>query len=191
MQVAYIIPLDAVVQTFARRLAEEAQRGFGANRALVIEPHITLKTPFEAADLAPFQCLLDDLASELSPFELHITGINWFEPDVIFLDVVQDTRLDALRRSLLAALAEVGVQPDAVEGDGYHFHITVAWGLPPEAIRRLWERWQSMPVTLTTLVTEIALVANDGTGWRWIRRQTDDGRRWTQDGGRWTVDGGW
>ena len=191
MQVAYIIPLDAVVQTFAQRLAEEAQRGFGANRALVIEPHITLKTPFEAADLAPFQCLLDDLASELSPFELHITGINWFEPDVIFLDVVQDTRLDALRRSLLAALAEVGVRPDAVEGDGYHFHITVAWGLPTEAIRRLWERWQSMPVTLTTPVTEIALVANDGTGWRWARRTTVDARRWTQDGGRWTVDGGW
>ena len=180
MQVAYIIPLDPAVQAFARQLAEEAQTLFGANRALVIEPHITLKTPFEATSLAPFEPLLDALGSELSPFEIHIRGINWFEPDVIFLDVVQDTRLDTLRQRLLAALTELGVRPDAVEGDGYHFHITVAWGLPPEQIRALWHRWRDLPVKLTTLVTEIALVANDGTGWR-IRRRTDDGRRRTEE----------
>lgn len=177
MHIAYIIPLDPVVQTFARRRAEEAAAEFGANRALAIEAHITLKTPFEAANLAPFERVLDDLARELSPFKLHIRGINWFEPDVIFLDVVQDARLDLLRRRLLAALTELGVRPDTVEGDGYHFHITVAWGLPPEQIRELWYRWRDLPVQLTTLVTEIALAANDGTGWRRVRRQTEDGRQ--------------
>ncbi len=181
MQLAYIIPLDEAVASFARQLVDEAQAEFGANRALVIEPHITLKTPFEAVGLAPFERVLDDLAGELSPFEIHMTGINWFEPDVVFLDVVQDARLDLLRRRLLAALAEWGVQPDAVEGDGYHFHITVAWGLPPEAIRRLWERWRGLAVNLTTPLMEVALVANDGTGWRWVRRRTEDGRRKTED----------
>lgn len=181
MQVAYIIPLEPVVQTFARGLAEAAQAEFGANRALVIEPHITLKTPFEAAGLAPFERVLDDLGRELSPFELHIQGIGWFEPDVVFLDVVQDARLDALRRRLLAALAGLGVQPDAVEGVGYHFHITVVWGLPAAATRQLWERWRGLPVALTTQCAAVALVANDGTGWQ-VRRTTEDGRRKTDDG---------
>ncbi|MCW5852523.1 MAG: 2'-5' RNA ligase family protein [Anaerolineae bacterium] len=177
LQLAYVIPLNTAVSSFAIRLAEEAQAEFGANRALVIEPHITLKTPFEAAILTPFERVLDDLASELSPFEIHITAIHWFEPDVIFLDMIQDTRLDTLRRRLLVALAELGVHPEAVEGEGYHFHITVAWGLPTVAIWQLWKRWQGMPVALTTACAELALVANDGTGWRRVRRQTVDGRQ--------------
>ena len=124
--------------------------------------------------------MLDELGRELSPFELHIKGIGWFEPDVVFLDVAQDARLDALRRRLLAVLAELGVQPEAVEGPGYHFHITVAWGLPPAAMRRLWERWRGMPVALTTRCAAVALVANDGTGWR-VRRTTDSGGGRTED----------
>src|SRR3970282_1070145 len=103
---------------------------------LPLEPHIPLKQPFEAATLEPFVTYLEDLAHDVPSFEIVITGIRSFDDGTLLLDVIQDPRLDILRRRILRGLAAQGVRPAPVEDGRYHFHATLAAGLPPEEVGR-------------------------------------------------------
>ena len=131
---AYVILLPDDVHNFMRRVqAELYERHEGSRTTLALEPHITIKQPFEAEQAEPYERYFDRLAEETEPFELVMRGFAVFETEgVVFLDVEQDSRLLALQRRVLEELALEPAPYESGEPVPYHFHGTLIQGLSPE-----------------------------------------------------------
>lgn len=134
MDFAYVILLPDDVHNFIRRVQAELYERYEAGRStLALEPHITVKQPFQADETADHERYLDRLAAELEPFELVMRSFGFFEAEgVVFLDVEQDERLQEIQRKLLE---ELSLEPGEYESGKpvpYYFHGTIAAGLLPD-----------------------------------------------------------
>lgn len=151
MWLAYTILLSDDAHNFARSVqAELYERYRASDQTLLLEPHVTIKQPFEVADEEPFRRYFERLAAGLEPFELVLRGFGFFEgPEtVVFVDVEQDARLKRLQRRVLTDLAEHGVEPAMYENDEpvpYHFHATLATGLSAEDLEDARRRYAETP----------------------------------------------
>jgi 2'-5' RNA ligase len=135
-QLGIAIIVDDAVHNVARALQLRIARELGTkNPALKQVPHVTLKQPFHARALEPVEAYYDQVVATLDPLPVRIEGVGWFDEEgVVFLDVWPDPRLEVLRRRILADLGErFRVKPRDVEDDRYRFHLTLAYGLAPEA----------------------------------------------------------
>lgn len=117
-----------------RRVQADLYERYAGNwTTLSLEPHVTIKQPFEADDAEPYERYLDRLAAETEPFELVMRGYGFFgDEGVVFVDVEQDPRLLALQRALLQ---ELGLEPGMYESGEpvpYYFHGTLITGLSPD-----------------------------------------------------------
>jgi 2'-5' RNA ligase len=131
---AYVILLPDNVHNFVRRVQADVYTRYDASPfTLPLEPHVTLKQPFAASEIAPHEDYLDRLAAETEPFELLLRGLAVFEGDegVLFLDVEQDPRLLRLQRRILHELELEPVEFESGEPRPYYFHATIATGLAP------------------------------------------------------------
>ncbi len=89
MKLAYVILPPDEVHNFMRRVqADLYERYEGSRTTLALEPHVTIKQPFEAAELEPHEQYLERLSEETEPFELVMHGFGFFEQEgAVFLDV--------------------------------------------------------------------------------------------------------
>ena len=167
--IAALVPDD--VHNFMRSVAVELHRRWGAQASsTVLEPHVTIKQPYEG-DLATAAGYLDELAASVAPFELVLDGYAEFENEgVVFLDVTGGAeRILELQRQVLDGL---GLQPAAYESgepEPYRVHATLAVGLAsPErqaAIAAL-----PKPPTFRFTVERLGLFARVEAGWLVYRR---------------------
>jgi 2'-5' RNA ligase len=148
---AYTILLSDDAHNFARSVqADLYERYRASERTLLLEPHVTIKQPFEVADDVPFIRYFEQFAAELEPFELVLNGFGFFEgiETVVFVDVEQDPRLKQLQRRVLAELGEHGIEPAMFENDEpvpYHFHATLATDLSAEDLEDARRRYTETP----------------------------------------------
>lgn len=147
MKLAYAILLPDEVHNFMRRTqAGLYERYEGSRTTLALEPHVTIKQPFEAAELGSYERYVDRLAQETEPFELVMHRFGFFEEEgVVFLDVEQDPRLLALQRRVLDDLALEPAMYESEEPVPYHFHGTLATGLSPEDLSAAREQLGDTP----------------------------------------------
>ncbi len=173
LSLAYVIPVGQEAHNQMRRLQLQMLREYGANPGIEVSPHITLKQGFAAHALEPFEGYFDRLAAEVEPFEITLRDFGFFDEGIIFLDVVQTQRLDALRRQVVEDLStEFGVRPNELEGDRYHFHATLHEGLPRASVDRARHVLRDVRVELRFTCDALALLCNTGTGWMTYRRAT-------------------
>ncbi len=139
----------------------------GANAALKVHPHITLKQPFHARALGPIENYFDRLAEQVEPVEILLDGAGRFEDDeVVFLAVAPEPRLEALRLRVLADLRErFGVKPRDIEDERYRFHATVAYGLPAGTFERAWEALSGIEVSFSFPLGGLGLFYYTGQEW--------------------------
>ncbi len=166
---AALVPDD--VHNFMRSVAVELYERWGAQAsATVLEPHVTIKQPYEG-DLEVAAEYLDELAAAVEPFELVLDGYAEFENEgVVFLDVVGGAeRIMELQRQVLD---ELGLAPAAFESgepEPYRVHATLAVGLAtPQrqaAIAAL-----PKPPTFRFAVERLGLFARVEAGWLVYRR---------------------
>jgi 2'-5' RNA ligase len=147
VRIAYVILLPDEVHNFMRRVQADLYGRYDASlTTLALEPHITLKQPFDSAELGPYELFFDRLAGETDPFELALRGFGFFEEEgVVFLDLEQDARLLALQRRILD---ELGLEPAEYESGlpvPYHFHATIAAELAPEDLEDARSRLAETP----------------------------------------------
>jgi len=128
---AYVILLPDNVHNFMRRLQADVYERYEASRfTLPLEPHVTLKQPFETSDVGAHEQYLDRLARETEPFELRLRGLGVFEGDgVLFLDVEQDPRLLTVQRRILDDFRLPPAEFESGHPRPYYFHATIATAL--------------------------------------------------------------
>jgi 2'-5' RNA ligase len=141
MQLGFAILLPDEVHNAVRRWQLEISWACGGNPALKQHPHITLKQPFHAKELAPVEAYFDELVASVQPVQIETAGVDRFEHDeVIFLDVRAPGELEQLRLAMLAELGtRFAVKPRDVEDARYRFHATLGYSLPAGTFERAWE----------------------------------------------------
>lgn len=72
---------------------------FNSKHALKSPPHITLHMPFKWKDskIAQLQTALKKINKDVVPFSVELNGFNFFEPRVIYVDVMKNRELTELQ----------------------------------------------------------------------------------------------
>jgi len=148
MLLAYVILLPDDVHNFMRRVQADVYGRYEASRrTLALEPHVTLKQPFEATEAATHERYLEQLARETDTFELVLNGLGVFEGEegVLFLEVEQDPPLLALQRRILDDLALEPGDYESGRPRPYYFHATIATALAPPHLEEARTRYAETP----------------------------------------------
>lgn len=171
IQLAFVIPLNDAGSNLATGLQLEILREYGRNPGLDAPPHITLKMGFGATDIAPFEKLLDQLASDVTPFEISIKNLDSFDEGILFLDVEFNPALESLRQRILADLSELhGISAESVEGPDFRFHVTLAHGFSEKEFARLLDSHASREILFKFTASHIDLFCHTGDHWVTYKR---------------------
>jgi 2'-5' RNA ligase len=171
VSLGYVMLVDEEVHNYVRRVQVQIHREYGAVSGMECTPHLTLKQGFAARTIEPFERYFDRLVAETDPFEITLRGIGSFDDGVIYLDVVQNGTLDSLRRRVVSDLSNgFGVSPNALEDDQYHFHATLAQGLPRASFERARQALQGEQVEFRFICDTLGLLCDLGTGWMTYKR---------------------
>ena len=155
-------------RTAVERLRERISERFGVNRARNSPPHVTLRYPFDTADIASVKRGLSAVACKTAPFVVPVIGFSAFDEAVWFIDPVQDERLLVLKEEVCAAILVATGIAEKNAWEGHHFHITLAYkDVSPETHRRIREFLRGEPLPITDLLVDSVT----------LNRRRSDGRR--------------
>ena len=127
----------AIPEPWATAL-QDYRTAVGDTTASMIPTHITLVPPTEIADgeLPKIEAHLEEVASQVEAFCVHLRGTGTFRPvsPVVFVTVAEGiSRCEQLAAALRRGPLEVDLQFP------YHPHVTIAHHLPDEALDRAFQ----------------------------------------------------
>ena len=170
-EVAFVLPLADEAHNFLTALQVEIFRRHGVNDALLAVPHVTLKLGFMTPDLGPFADYIDEVARTTDALPIVLRGIRSFDEEVIFLDVEQTPALDQLRRRIVRELSDrFHVPPKEYEDDRFHFHVTLAYGLPRPAFEEELAHLTRLDPAFRFEAQTLAMLCHTGDHWVTYRR---------------------
>jgi 2'-5' RNA ligase len=175
-EVAVALLLDGATDAYNHVTALQLaiRRRAGVNEGLSAPPHISLKLGFGATDLDGLARLLDEVAARTEAPEIALGNVASFRDEgILFLDVVKTPELDRLRRDIVGQLAErFQVRPNRYEGDVFHLHVTLAYGLPRREFERECALLAPEAAPFRFRARSLALLCWTGTHWMTVRRAT-------------------
>jgi 2'-5' RNA ligase len=123
-----VILLEGDEYNYIRKLQVRLHELFKTKETLKLEPHMTIKYAFETNNLSGIEKYFDDLTSQIKPFKIKMNGVNFFEPNVAFVDFEKNEDLTNLHVKILNELGQqFFIQPSEFEGKDFHFHSTIAY----------------------------------------------------------------
>lgn len=172
MQLGLVLLLPDEIHNLVRELQLRVRRACGANPALRITPHVTLKQLFDTKNLEGLEAYLHELVGSLHPPEARLVGLGRFDEEgVIYVPAVPSPELSALRLRILADLADrFRVRPRDIEDNRYLFHASLSYDLDSEALERAWESVRSSEVDVPIRFPRLALAHYTGEEWFIYRR---------------------
>lgn len=124
MKIGFGIIVNNEVFNFTRESQIDLFQRFNTSYGLRQSPHITIKTPFETEDVEVFDSYLKKIAEKLTPFELCISGIGYFEPSVVYLAIKESKELRGLYEKINQDFQrdfEMDINEEMI------FHLTLAY----------------------------------------------------------------
>ena len=112
-------PVQLEITDFKEQMATQ----FGSRHALNAPPHITLHMPFRLKDrkLDKLFDLMNRLNASLRPFTIELRDFDFFEPRVVFVDVVPNENLDQLQQKVISTCRkELKLDNGNYKNQGYH-----------------------------------------------------------------------
>jgi len=103
---------------------------FGSKHALNAPSHITLHMPFRWKDkrFDVLENVMHRLNDDLKPFEIELRNFGFFEPRVVFVDVVANESLRQLQRSVVdSCRKELKLDNANYQNQAFHPHVTIGF----------------------------------------------------------------
>ena len=175
----YTIGIGALIQGSAfnriRQIELDVAQEINNSQGLAQPPHVTVKRPFEVADVAAIKKtgeLIHAIALHAGSFELTLNGIGYFADKVWYVGVQPNDALQRLHKSCLDALTPLFPDCKSVfEGEKMVFHSTLAMDITPEQFMQAGEYLQSQPqesYNITTRVTQLGLFLGMASNTHWV-----------------------
>jgi 2'-5' RNA ligase len=135
--------------------------------ALKSPAHITLIPPFHLADekVEALKDLLEAFAKKSVAFNLELKNFSAFPPRVIFVHVLPDERLEAMKKALERELIIHGYAIKQ-EQRPFHPHVTIAnRDLSRQDFPEAWQYFQNLQYEAGFKVEAITLLKHNGQTW--------------------------
>ncbi len=171
MKATFALLANTQVHNMVRRLAWDIHQKYRTGTSICrLQPHISLKQPFEIADLTAVESYMSELAESIQPFVVRLTElqlipvtIEGLETGLLWLDVQETEPLRQLHQRVNQELRQRFQNTQAAfDGRSYHFHMTVMMGGQPlEAYRRFYDALSDHKVNLQYTVSELAMFVYD------------------------------
>ena len=166
-----IIP-PALIQEKITALKTEVANRFGSSHALKAPPHVTLYMPFKWKDknFEKLRNLIEEINEGIEPFEILLKGFDFFEPRVVFVDVVPSIKLEELQQQVvLKCKRELRLDNANYKSKAFHPHMTIAFrDLKKPKFYEAKGYFNGMKLDAEFKVTQICLLKHDGKKWEVI-----------------------
>ncbi|GAB4094511.1 2'-5' RNA ligase family protein [Flaviaesturariibacter terrae] len=164
--VAIVLPeeLNRKIHPFKEWMRER----FGCLVGLKSPAHITLLPPFwmDPAREPDFSADLDAFARTQAPIPVTALGFSAFKPRTLFIDVVADEPLRALKAACdhwFEARPQYGIR---IDRRPFHPHITIATrDLPRGSFAEAWAHFEGLRFQETWTADAATILKHNGKGW--------------------------
>lgn len=106
---------------------------------LTQSPHVTIKRPFRAENMAGALDAIREFLSNQKPIRLSVNGLGSFPTGAVFLKINPSEDINTLHHQLLSVLKPFGVEPDQFEGANMLFHTSLALNLKGEHLSQAFD----------------------------------------------------
>lgn len=169
--IAIVPPPD--IQEEVTTLKKEAAEKFNSKHALRSPPHITLHMPFKWKDKRDNELneMMAQLNEQLVPFKVQLKNFDFFEPRVVFVDVVENEHLDKLQAMVVTACRRSLKLDNANYKDRpFHPHVTIAFrDLRKPMFYEAKKEFEARTFERSFQVEKIQLLKHDGKVWNLVR----------------------
>ena len=171
MKAAFALLANIETHNLVRKLSWDIHRKYRTGIDICrLPPHVSLKQPFDIADLSSLEEYMTVLANSIPAMELHLTGlklietsIDTYETGILWLGVQETEFLRMLHNRLNQELtARFGDVSAPFDGPDYHFHMTVAMGGQPiEIYRKIYNEFEGRLNSVQSTVRELGMFVYD------------------------------
>ncbi|MEM0939313.1 MAG: 2'-5' RNA ligase family protein [Bacteroidota bacterium] len=150
-------------------LKQEIAKKYGSKHALKSPPHITLHMPFRWKDkkLDQLTHAIKNLNTQLVPFRLALKDFNYFEPHVVYIDVVKNLTLEELQKKILnECRKKLKLNNANYKNQPFHPHVTIGFrDLKKQMFYTAKEEFEKRAYSGEFRVKRIELLKHDGKRW--------------------------
>jgi len=171
MKATFAFLTDHHTQNLVRKLTWDIHQKYRTGIDFCrLQPHISLKQPFDISDLGRLSNYMDQLARSIEPFEMRLpqlelidATIDGLESGIIWLSVEETESLRGIHNRLNEELTQrFGNVPADFDGDRYRFHMAVALGGQPiETYNKIFDEFKDKLGNLQYMVRELVMFVYD------------------------------
>ena len=158
-------PISAELMEFS----EEVFERFQSKAALNSPPHITLHMPFQWREDKE-----DELKAKLDKFgdanrfhEITLKNFDFFEPSVVFVDVVKSRKLNELQKNLANYVRkEFNIHNASYKDKAFHPHVTIGYrDIKKYLFQDMKDYFSKQKYKAKFMVMDICLLKHNGEQW--------------------------
>lgn len=163
-----VLPPDKIQEEITG-FKHEITEKYESKHALRSPPHITLHMPFKWKDKRYGELIdvMTTLNSDLESFEVQLKDFGFFEPRVVFVDVVKNKRLNELQENVVdACRKKLKLNNANYKNRPFHPHITIGFrDLKKRMFYEAKKEFEARDFSCVLRVEEISLLKHDGRKW--------------------------
>lgn len=157
------------VQEEATKIKEYFKDVYNTKAALKSPPHVTLQPPFEweIEDLPSLIQALNNFSQSQQPFSMTLKGFSAFKPRVIYIDVLKNSELLSIQKSLMSHLeSSLNIVHQVSKSRPFAPHLTVAFrDLTKKNFYQAWSEFKDKEIYYNFMINEITLLIHNGRNW--------------------------
>ncbi|MCP4457211.1 MAG: 2'-5' RNA ligase family protein [Cytophagales bacterium] len=158
------------VQKKITDLKHEVSDRFNSKMALKSPGHITMHMPFRWKDKRKneLMVLMEKLNDGLVPFEVQLKDFGFFEPRVVYVNVVESEPLRALQKRVVhQCRTELKLLNSNYKDQVFRPHVTIAFrDLKKPIFEEAQKYFKNQEFHSRFTVKDVSLLKHDGTKWR-------------------------
>lgn len=164
-----IIPPEEIQEQITE-LKQEMAVKYGSAHALKSPPHITLHMPFKWKDtkLPLLYQTIQNFNDNIIPFQVELSGFDFFEPRVVFVAVKENDELNQLQRKVMEDCRKVLKLTNANYKDrAFHPHVTIGFrDLKKKQFYEARKEFESRDFKKFFHVDKLQLLKHNGANWQ-------------------------
>ncbi len=172
--IAVVPPAD--IQEGITQLKEEVVEKFGSKHALNAPAHITMHMPFKWKDkrFNELAVMMRQLNEDFTPFTVELKDFGFFDPRVVYVDVVANEQLSFLQKRVQsAAKTQLKLTNANYKDQVFHPHMTIAFrDLKKAAFFEAKAYYMEQTFSAHFQVECVDLLRHDGKVWRELNYQS-------------------